>query len=432
MKIKYDVISDVGRERSNNEDMALVFGSFIRDGEEGSMVKMDKRPRFSAIIADGMGGYGGGEIASEMTLRSFDQFLLNLPAGLDDTQVRVAVNEWLETHQNLILSEQLKPGLAHMGTTLCGLFTYEDRDYVVNAGDSRMYRFRNGELRQITEDHSERQRTGNPLVPSNLIYNAIGVPDAFISIMNLTDRSPMIDGDIYLMCSDGLSDMIDDETIASILEAGGGARELVNAALEAGGKDNCTVIVLSIAMPQEEETAEQITPPEEQAPQPEPVQQQPEQVQSVQQAAEVQPTAPQPEPQPVAFEIDETPADNPLPPIDPAEAMPLIKPRQTQQMSYPGDIEADDNRPADKLEGESPLPDNLTREATPPPFDGNVTVQRSYSDGSVTEVRRQEGTQEYYEETPPTVNPDHLSPVDSLKITGRGLVEKLKMKFRKN
>lgn len=253
MKIRYDVISDVGRTRSNNEDMALVFGAFIRDGADGSMVKMDSRPRFTALVADGMGGYGGGEIASELTLRSFDQFIVNLAPDLDDTEVRVSLNQWLEAHQNLIRAEQQKPGLEQMGTTLTGIFTYGDREYMINAGDSRVYRWRNNNLRQLSVDHSERERLNDPNVPSNLIYNAIGVPDAFLTITDLTDRYPIVDGDTYVICSDGLCDMIDDDAIASILENGGGARELVDAALEAGGKDNCTVIVLNISKPEVEE-----------------------------------------------------------------------------------------------------------------------------------------------------------------------------------
>lgn len=292
MKIRYDVISDVGRARSNNEDMALVFGAFIRDGADGSMVKMDSRPRFTALVADGMGGYGGGEIASELTLRSFDQFIVNLAPGLDDTEVRVNLNQWLEAHQNLIRAEQQKPGLEQMGTTLTGIFTYGDREYMINAGDSRVYRWRNNNLRQLSVDHSERERLNDPTVPSNLIYNAIGVPDAFLTITDLTDRYPIVDGDVYVICSDGLCDMIDDDAIASILEKGGGARELVDAALEAGGKDNCTVIVLNISKPEGEEApAEQVVQPE-----PEPIE------------------APQPD---IAFEIDSPVAETPAEPVPP-------------------------------------------------------------------------------------------------------------------
>ncbi|MDO4319632.1 MAG: protein phosphatase 2C domain-containing protein [Bacteroidales bacterium] len=250
MKIRYESISDVGRERSNNEDMALVFGAFIRDDAQSSMVPMQSRPRFTALVADGMGGYGGGEIASAMVLASFNEFLADLPDGLSPRETARAVREWLRGIQQAVLDKaSADRELANMGTTLTGIFTYGQSDFMINAGDSRVYRWRYDTLRRLTVDHSERERTGDPLVPSNLIYNAIGVPGAFIDVICLTDEMPMIDGDVYVICSDGLCDMIDDDTIASILASGGGARGLVDAALDAGGRDNCTVIVLYVSMP---------------------------------------------------------------------------------------------------------------------------------------------------------------------------------------
>lgn len=325
MKFRYDVVSDVGRARSNNEDMALVFGAFVRDGSNASMVKMDSHPRFTAIVADGMGGYGGGEIASEMTLRSFNQFILNLPAGLDETDLRVALNNWLEAHQNAIFAEQTKPGLAQMGTTLTGIFTYEDREYIINAGDSRVYRWRYGDLRQLTVDHSERERLKDPTVPSNLIYNAIGVPNAFITITPMVEKYAIVDGDRYIICSDGLCDMIDDEAIAAILTQNGNARQLVDAALNAGGLDNCTVIVLDVSKPAEEPAPEQVAqqPAEPETKPAEPL------TPPVEQA-----TAPLTREELVAQEAPQTPPEMPQtppemsqtpPPFAPEEVRPLFK-----------------------------------------------------------------------------------------------------------
>lgn len=266
MKIRYESISDVGCERYNNEDMALVFGAFIRDDAQSSMVPMQSRPRFTALVADGMGGYGGGEIASAMVLASFNEFLAALPDGMSARETAQAVREWLRTAQNAVLEKAATdPELTNMGTTLTGIFTYGPYDFMINAGDSRVYRWRYETLRRLSTDHSERERTGNPLVPSNLIYNAIGVPGAFIDVTCLTNEMPVIDGDVYVICSDGLCDMIDDDAIAAILAAGGGARELVDAALAAGGRDNCTVIVLYVSMPSEDaadETVAAVSEPE--------------------------------------------------------------------------------------------------------------------------------------------------------------------------
>ncbi len=256
MKIKYNAVSNVGCVRTNNEDMALVFGAFIRDDAQSSMIPMADKVRFSAIVADGMGGYGGGEIASEIATTSFDQFLTNLPEGLDDAELRKAVCEWFASAQNLIEARQQEPGLEQMGTTFTGIFSYENRFYMLNAGDSRVYRLRYQILRQLSTDHSERERLGDPSVPSNLIYNALGVCNSFVDVKNLSDEAPIVDGDTYIICSDGLHDMLSDEVIEAILNNGGSTRELVDAALEAGGKDNCTVISLRFSIPPVEETVE--------------------------------------------------------------------------------------------------------------------------------------------------------------------------------
>lgn len=257
MKIKYDAVSHVGSVRANNEDMALVFGAFLRDDAQRSMVPMKQRPRFSALVADGMGGYGGGEIASEMTLRSFDDFLTGLPVGLDADAVKAAVKDWFRNNNAAVMARAASdPDLARMGTTLTGIFTYGPCEFMINTGDSRVYRRRYDVLRQITTDHSERERLGDPTVASNLIYNAIGIPEAFIDVICLTYELPVVDGDTYLICSDGLSDMIDDSHIDSILASGGNASALVEAAIEAGGRDNCTVVLLNISVQPGDEVVE--------------------------------------------------------------------------------------------------------------------------------------------------------------------------------
>ena len=254
--ISYNAVSNVGCVRSNNEDMALVLGTCVRDNSHRGRLKLDKG-RFSAIVADGMGGYGGGEIASEIAIKSFDQFITNLPDGLDYIQVFKKVGEWFEGAQNLIISRQSEPGLANMGCTFTGIFSYEGQFFMLNAGDSRVYRLRGEILRQLTVDHSERERLKDPNVPSNLIYNALGVPGGFIDKFLLNDESPLQDGDLFIVCSDGLSDMIDDHTIEDIANQDGvdAAQPLVDAALQAGGRDNCTVVLFDYHLLPQEETA---------------------------------------------------------------------------------------------------------------------------------------------------------------------------------
>lgn len=267
MKIKYDAVSNVGAVRSNNEDMAYVFGARIRDDEQRSMVK--NAVRFGAVVADGMGGYGGGEIASEMAIDSFDRFIESMGENLDTMDVIMTVKKWAEdVNKQIMLKAQSDAELNNMGTTFSGIFTYGNDQFLVNCGDSRVYRFRAGFLRQLSVDHSERERKKDFTLPSNLIYNALGIPEAFIDVTSFNSSFPMIDGDIYLVCSDGICDMISDDEISAIFEKGQGAQALVDAAIAAGGKDNATAIVLQVQIEDEEEEL----PVKE----PEPVQKEPE------------------------------------------------------------------------------------------------------------------------------------------------------------
>lgn len=253
IKFRFDVVSNVGVVRTNNEDMAYVFGAKIRDDEMRSMVPVDNTTRFAAVIADGMGGYGGGEIASEMAVDSFDGFLLSLGENMEPLDVIMAAKQWAKDVNNQILTRGASnPELTNMGTTLTGIFTYNGESYLMNCGDSRVYRFRDGNLYQLSVDHSERERLQDYSLPSNLIYNALGIPNAFLDVTAMRSKWPMVDGDVYVVCSDGLSDMISDDEISAILENKGNAQSLVDAALAAGGRDNCTVILLQVSITDDE------------------------------------------------------------------------------------------------------------------------------------------------------------------------------------
>jgi len=239
--MRCNAISDVGCVRSNNEDMALLLGQQIRDDDFSLSFELTDDSRLTAIVADGMGGYENGEMASQMATESFDTFINDLPDGLDANSLVKAIKQWVDkTNQEII---NMACG-SNMGCTFCGLMTYNGNAYVLNIGDSRIYRLRNDLLKHLTTDHSERTRLHDDTIPSNLIYNALGVEGAFIDIT----PTRIIDDDIFLICSDGLTDMVDDATIETILQAPGDkARQLVDAAKKAGGDDNITVILLELS-----------------------------------------------------------------------------------------------------------------------------------------------------------------------------------------
>lgn len=240
MKIRIDAVSDVGCVRTNNEDMALILGEQLRDDKMKITFQPQDDERFAAVVADGMGGYERGEEASAMATESFEKFLNGLAPNLDDNAIVLALKQWCQQINADILAAAAGSG---MGTTFTGILTYAGHPFVVNVGDSRTYRLRYDYLKQLTTDHSERQRRGDDSIPSNLIYNALGAEGTFMDVL----QTKIVPGDKFIICSDGLTDMIGDEAIEKILSQGGDADALVAAAKEAGGLDNITVIIMEVA-----------------------------------------------------------------------------------------------------------------------------------------------------------------------------------------
>lgn len=236
-ELKYIAVSDIGCVRANNEDMACADGYVVRDDKRAGTCVLDRARGFA--VADGMGGYEGGEIASEIVSRAFISFLKDF-APTTDEKALAGVKTWaVETNSLVLETASLRPELAEMGTTFVGLIFTGSYHILINVGDSRCYRMRRGILKQMTVDHSERERTGNPDIPSNLIYNYMGNAECdFISDVTLLK---VIAGDIYLLCSDGLSDLVDSDTIEQLMPD---AESLIAAARQAGGRDNITAVVV--------------------------------------------------------------------------------------------------------------------------------------------------------------------------------------------
>lgn len=234
-------VSDIGCVRKNNEDMAYVAGKLVRDGEYA----MNIPPQKGAVafaVADGMGGYEGGEVASEIVLRAFASFMDTFSPEGDDETVITALKQWAtETNQLVLDTALLRPSLSEMGTTFIALVFVAKKMWLVNIGDSRCYRIRNDILKQMSVDHSERERTGNPKTPGNFIYNFMGnVPEEFISDISCLNY---LEGDVYILCSDGLSDFASEKEI-SVNSTD--VHNLLQIAKDNGGKDNITIIRITV------------------------------------------------------------------------------------------------------------------------------------------------------------------------------------------
>lgn len=244
-RVHFCAVSDVGCRRCNNEDMALAGSKFIRDDACAGELECNPATHAVFAVADGMGGHEGGEIASEIALRSLAEYIKGIPTGLDVSGLILSLKEWAgRANRSILGTAATHPQWAEMGTTLTALVVYEGKIAMVNVGDSRLYRYRNGVLKQLSTDHSERELTGDPDVPSHLIYNFLGNDDRFFADVTVWNGQVFAE-DLFLLCSDGLSDMLADEEINAVLDSGcRDASMLVQQAKEAGGKDNVTVLTL--------------------------------------------------------------------------------------------------------------------------------------------------------------------------------------------
>jgi PPM family protein phosphatase len=225
--------TDVGRQRSANEDSLVV-----------------SPPLFA--VADGMGGAKAGEVASAVAVEAVEGAKESSEPA--EAQLASIVRDANRRIYDLAVADESRRG---MGTTLTLAKLHDEEVSLAHVGDSRAYRLRDGELEQLTRDHSlvaELERSGQ-ITPEaaehhpqrSIITRALGPePDVEVDTYTLTGRP----GDLFLICSDGLTSMISDDEVGSILRSAGSldeaADELVRAANQSGGKDNITVILFRL------------------------------------------------------------------------------------------------------------------------------------------------------------------------------------------
>ena len=245
-KIVLTAASRVGNVRSNNEDMILAYDRYIRSDIYQTVLAPENLDRFIVAVADGMGGHNAGEVASELVLQNLKFYFNDLPKGLTSGELEEVMNEWLQSiHQTVNARGRANKSMSEMGTTLVGLIYYGKRFFWLNCGDSRLYRLRDGQLEQLTTDHSLINANGEKK-HSNVITNCIGAgcDDTFIDMIEFTNN--FLPGDTYVLCTDGLNDMVPDEVIREMLVNGATANALCEEAINAGGFDNVSVCVLRV------------------------------------------------------------------------------------------------------------------------------------------------------------------------------------------
>lgn len=245
-RIVLSAASRVGCVRSNNEDMVFAYDKFVRSDAYRTEFMTENTERFTIALADGMGGHRAGEVASQQTLESLKFFVNDLPKGMSTGEFDETMMEWLQ-YINTSINRQghSDPSLLEMGTTLVGIIYYFGQYFWLNCGDSRLYRLRDGQLTQLSTDHSLSNARGEKK-HSNIITNCIGAgcKNSFLDIYEFT--SDVLPCDTYMLCSDGLNDMVPDEKIEQLMKDGCTANGLCEAAIEAGGYDNVSVCIFHV------------------------------------------------------------------------------------------------------------------------------------------------------------------------------------------
>src|SRR5579884_2351348 len=226
-------LTDAGRQRRQNED-----------------AKLARPPVF--VVADGMGGAQAGEVASQIAIEAFEDGLPD--SGTPEERLAERV---IAANQRIHELAATEPDRAGMGTTLTAAYVDDGQLAIAHVGDSRAYRFRDGRLDRLTQDHSlvEELVRQQKLTPEqaaehpqrSIITRALG-PEPKVEVDTWT--YPARTGDVVLLCSDGLTSMISEERVRDILAAqpnlDGAADALIHEANEAGGRDNITVVLFRL------------------------------------------------------------------------------------------------------------------------------------------------------------------------------------------
>jgi serine/threonine protein phosphatase PrpC len=246
MRMQSAALTYTGRRKNNEDDYCCV----------------DDAGLFA--VADGMGGYEGGEVASRLTVEALERFVRRVARDGEATWPHAA-NPKLTLQENVVsvavhyandcVLEQRKGPLAEMGATVAAIYVRGNEAVICHVGDSRVYRLRDGALQQLTRDHSlyaEMQAKGLELPPreeypyANVITRALGVMNGEQPELRREEALP---GDTFLLCTDGLTEKLPESEMARLLASSDltqACEALVSEAYNRGGRDNITCVLVRL------------------------------------------------------------------------------------------------------------------------------------------------------------------------------------------
>ncbi|MGI9554218.1 MAG: Stp1/IreP family PP2C-type Ser/Thr phosphatase [Thermodesulfobacteriota bacterium] len=247
MQLQSSSVSDIGKIRQNNEDSYLE-------------LKIDERDGYSLllVVADGMGGHNAGEVASKTVVESIESYFKSEESNLNSDKTLSHLKESIEKANSAVIKASASDeSLKGMGSTCTAIMILNNMTFVAHVGDSRAYLIRGKKINQITKDHTLAEKmlesgiiTKEEAKTSphrNMLMKAIGIEDKVE--VETYDPFNVKPGDVYLLCSDGLTEYLEEEELCSIIniyEPQEACKLLVNIANKRGGKDNITVQIAKV------------------------------------------------------------------------------------------------------------------------------------------------------------------------------------------
>ena len=244
MRFTAGAYSDKGG-RPHNEDSFLcaMYIGGSAGGSETEFSGFTNSPLFF-LVADGMGGHDAGDAASAFVVKSMRDAAVNEEYVFDEASLEALV----KAVHSALLKEGREKGTANMGSTLTGILLQKDACAFFNAGDSRVYRFRNGFLQQLSRDDSL-----SAIIPGaakNILTNAVGGGLSDVSVACRFSHTVVAAGDVFLMCSDGVHGFVNDDELEKFLAEKISPKEIakriVDAAIANNSDDNCTALVVKM------------------------------------------------------------------------------------------------------------------------------------------------------------------------------------------
>ena len=276
VRIDVSALSHPGRVRPNNEDQFLVtrlvrsMETMLSSLQPGDVPERADEVNYAMVVADGMGGHAAGEVASRLAISALITLVLDVPDwffGVDEDgtpEIERRARRIVQQVSSLLFERGREDAkLRGMGSTLTAARSYGRDLLIVHVGDSRAYLFRAGQLHRLTKDHTYAQMmvdcgrlqacdvasSGVAHILTNAIGGSTDQVDVDVDLLRLENS------DRVLLCSDGLTDLVDDDAITKTLTGSAtssdACAELMRQALESGGRDNITVIVAGYTLPDE-------------------------------------------------------------------------------------------------------------------------------------------------------------------------------------